>query len=1341
MDSVDLPRRWLTSLNLKLFATNSRHNQLPNLWCLCKVNISPTILSSDSQCVSFSIVDNSKTIAIAAVYASTNYLTRRQLWDSLNLLQSQYALPWCFMGDFNVILGAHEHRGRILPARLPMKDFQVWTDTSDLIHLPTRGVEFTWANGRGGVRHTEKRLDRVVCNQAWMDLCTTTAVSTLTKHRSDHFPLLLDFALSNLAFASQFKFMRMWTLHPDCKNVIHDSWNITIFGSPMFVLSTKLKILKGKLKSWNKTIFGNVHDQVHSADMQLNHIQHQIQQLGHSDSLLQQEKLASIAYEDALCKEEAFWQEKARVNWHLHGDRNTKYFHRLAKIKTSTKFISSLQDGDNVLTNQDHIANHVVNYYQTLFSSNIVMQDPLLAEEVIPNLVTAETNDLLTVLPSPEEIKQAVFSLNKDSAPGPDGFGAIFYQHYWDIVKSDVVNAVLEFFTKSWILPGFNSNIIALIPKSAEATSIAHYRPIAMANFKFKVISKILADRLAAILPSIISEEQKGFIHDRNIKDCLCTASEAANLLHNKTFGGNLALQIDITKAFDTLNWNFLLKVLKFFGFNDIFINWIHVILKSAYLSVSINGRAHGYFNCTRGVRQGDPLSPLLFCIAEDVLSRSITKLVTDGVLNQIKGTRNVMVPSHSFYADDLMIFCKGTLNGLKALKNLFNTYALESGQIINTSKSIIFSGSITPGRLALIAQLLDFKIGSLPFLYLGVPIFKGKPKVPHLHPIADKVKLKLSAWKASLLSIAGRVQLVNSVIQSMLIYSMSLYSWPISLLKDIERSIRNFIWSGDSEKRKLVTVSWKKVCRPYAQGGLNIRSLISLNKATNLHLCWKLLTSQCSWAKLIRDRVCKNHTYIRHHISSSIWSSVKEEVGEIDSNTSWLIGNGEQINFWTDKWCGDSLAHQFNIPPQISRRLTSRVSDYIINGQWHIPDYLSQLFPDLNCIVQQESIPLEPSVDTLIWCNSDDGSLTLKQAYLSKVHSWQDLTWAKCIWSADIPPSKSLLVWRLMHEKMPTDDNLRLRGCYFPSICSLCHNQEESSFHLFFNCEFAIKLWSWLAGCLDTTLQFSTIDDIWDLCNANRSPQCKLTLTAAIIHLFNTIWYARNQARFQNNHVSWKSAIALIMSNTFLTGSNTHKPSSNSIMDFTLLKKFDIIMNPPKVPTVKEIHWHPPLLNWVKCNIDGASHGNPGPASCGGVFRNYQANFLYAFAKPLGFASSYHAELCGAMQAVDIAFCRNWKNLWLETDSTLVVLAFKSNPQLIPWALRNRWKNVLVKVSSLNFRVTHICREGNQVADLFANHGLSLNSLTCWSVPPLFSQDFLLKNKLGLPSFRVCLS
>jgi hypothetical protein len=111
-----------------------------------------------------------------------------------------------------------------------------------------------------------------------------------------------------------------------------------------------------------------------------------------------------------------------------------------------------------------------------------------------------------------------------------------------------------------------------------------------------------------------------------------------------------------------------------------VFCNWIHTILQSAFLSISINGKSHGYFNCTRGVRQGDPLPPFLFCLAEDVLSRQISKLVSEGKINPIKGTRHVRVPSHSFYADDLMIFCKGNINGLRELKNLFTKYALEFG-------------------------------------------------------------------------------------------------------------------------------------------------------------------------------------------------------------------------------------------------------------------------------------------------------------------------------------------------------------------------------------------------------------------------------------------------------------------------------------------------------------------------------------------------------------------------------------------------------------------------------------------------------------------------------------
>jgi hypothetical protein len=298
---------------------------------------------------------------------------------------------------------------------------------------------------------------------------------------------------------------------------------------------------------------------------------------------------------------------------------------------------------------------------------------------------------------------------------------------------------------------------------------------------------------------------------------------------------------------------------------------------------------------------------------------------------------------------------------------------------------------------------------------------------------------------------MAGRVQLVKSVIQSMLLYSISIYCWPIFLIKEVEKNIRNFIWSGDVDKRRLVTTSWKKVCRPLVQGGLNLRAISNLNKSANLKMCWSLINSQSSWAKLLKDRVLRDNKPIRHHIYSSIWSSVKDEFTTLMDNSTWLLGTGEDINFWNDSWCGIPLSEHFNIPHHISSVLTSKVSDYIHNGQWNIPIQFTQAFNNINNIIQQVIIPVEPSHDKLLWNHSDSCDLQFKEAYNFKMQQFQELHWAKTIWSLDIQPSKSLLVWRLMHNKIPTDENLMLRGCAIPSICSLCSKKVESSFHLFF--------------------------------------------------------------------------------------------------------------------------------------------------------------------------------------------------------------------------------------------------------------------------------------------------
>ena len=334
------------------------------------------------------------------------------------------------------------------------------------------------------------------------------------------------------------------------------------------------------------------------------------------------------------------------------------------------------------------------------------------------------------------------------------------------------------------------------------------------------------------------------------------------------------------------------------------------------------------------------------------------------------------------------------------------------SGQIISAHKSTLYSGSIPQPKLNLFIQLLGFQHGVFPFNYLGVPIFKGKPKLQYLQPIADRIKSKLAAWKASLLSISSIVQLIKFVIQGMLVHIISFYDWPVSLIKEIEQSIRNFIWSGDTSKRKLVTVSWKKVCRPVSERGLGIRSISCTNQASNLKLCWEMLTSDNSWAKILHSRVIKKDKVINYHIFSSIWSSIKSEYNNLLENTKWLLGNGESISFWKDQWCGNSLNNVLNIPNSISMHLAARVSDFIHNFQWKIPQAVSIVFPNISSLVNQVIIPVERKKDKLVWINSSKGDLTLKDAYLHKSPIGQNNHWAKIVWSPDIPPFKSLTVW-----------------------------------------------------------------------------------------------------------------------------------------------------------------------------------------------------------------------------------------------------------------------------------------------------------------------------------------
>ena len=237
-----------------------------------------------------------------------------------------------------------------------------------------------------------------------------------------------------------------------------------------------------------------------------------------------------------------------------------------------------------------------------------------------------------------------------------------------------------------------------------------------------------------------------------------------------------MAYEVDIHIAFDTVSWKFLLLVLTRFGFHPSFVGWISTILRSTMLSIRINGKLVGFFPCSKGVRQGDPLFPLLFCLTEEVLSRGLSKFVNDKKILHMAGLHGFLTPSYVLYVDDIFVFCRANNKSLRNLSTFLKTYGNFSGQYVNNSKSNFFTMDNSARFVTKIQCILSCRHGCLPFNYLRVSIFVGAPKSRFLQPLADKVKLKLASWKGKYVSMMGQIQLVNTVITGILVHSFNLY-------------------------------------------------------------------------------------------------------------------------------------------------------------------------------------------------------------------------------------------------------------------------------------------------------------------------------------------------------------------------------------------------------------------------------------------------------------------------------------------------------------------------------------------------------------------------------------
>ena len=370
----------------------------------------------------------------------------------------------------------------------------------------------------------------------------------------------------------------------------------------------------------------------------------------------------------------------------------------------------------------------------------------------------------------------------------------------------------------------FNDTIVVMIPKVNSPELLSQFRPVHFCNVLYKIASKVIANRLKVILPDIISEDQSAFVPGRLISDNIISAYECLHFMkRNRSKTNNsCALKLDMLKAYDRLEWNYLQAIMLKLGFSSAWVDIIMGMVKSVSFSVLLNGEKLEQFKPSRGIRQGDPISPYLFLLAAEGLSCLLKSSSQSSAFVGIKVAPTAPTVSHLLFADDSLLLFKSSVEGAELVSNLLGTYCGASGQRINHVKSSVFFSRGCPDSLKQgVMQRLNVHNESLSDRYLGMPTDVGHSKMGTFKYLSDRVWDKVKGWMSKCLSAGGKDVLIKSVAHAIPVYSMSCFKLLRGLCNHLNSIIRKFWWGSKQGRRKPCWVSWDVMTRPKDLGGL----------------------------------------------------------------------------------------------------------------------------------------------------------------------------------------------------------------------------------------------------------------------------------------------------------------------------------------------------------------------------------------------------------------------------------------------------------------------------------------------------------------------------------------